>query len=220
MNTDPIADTLNCAKPDEMAQVDTIADDSVLLVTSTEQLKHPTLELTSGLDIDESGVIEQPEPEQGEFDGVAPPVRIQSKQGFRIGELRLMIGYEDASELAEMSSAHKLPNAPEWFCGIANLHGKLIPVFDLARYFGVDPGLGFKRMLLVISRGNDATGVLIDGMPERLRCFEDEYSEASAQPERLMPHLRGSTLIGEQLWLDLDTHSLIDAIEQSIELLQ
>jgi chemotaxis signal transduction protein len=217
MNTDPIVETLNSAKPDEMAQEDTIADEPV---TPPVQLTSPILDLTSGLDIDASGDIEQPLPEQGELDGVAPPVRIQSKQGFRIGELRLMIGYEDASELAEMHIVHSLPNAPEWFCGIANLHGKLIPVFDLARYFGVDPVSGVKRLLLVISRGNDATGVLIDGMPERLHCFEDEYSEAGAQPERLMPHLRGATLIGEQLWFDLDTHSLINAIEQSLEQLQ
>ena len=176
----------------------------------------PTQALTAGVDIEASGEIEQPAPKPDKRAGLSPLASSQSRQGFRIGELRLMIRYEDASELAEISVIHRLPNAPFWFCGIANLHGKLTPVFDLARYFGVDPDPAIKRMLLVISRGSDATGVLIDGLPERLRCPEDESTEAGALPERLMPHIRGASLVGEQPWLDLDTHSLLGAIEQSI----
>jgi chemotaxis signal transduction protein len=100
------------------------------------------------------------------------------------------------------------------------LNGKLIPVFDLARYIGVDPDTGAKRMLLVLSRGSDAAGVIIDGLPARLRWSDAEYSGASAVQERLVPHLRGASMIGEWLWFDLDTHSLLGAIEQSLESLQ
>lgn len=141
----------------------------------------------------------------------------ETRQGFLIGELRLMIRYEDSSELSELSSIQRLPNAPDWFSGIANLHGKLTPVFDLARYLGVHSDPGTKRMLLVLAHGADATGILIDGLPERLRLPDNESIDAGAAPDSITPHLRGANHIGEKLWFDLDTHSLLGALEKSLE---
>jgi chemotaxis signal transduction protein len=141
----------------------------------------------------------------------------EPRQGFRIGELQLMIRYEDSSELSEMAAMHRLPNAPDWFCGVANLRGKLTPVFDLARYLGVEPRTDAKRMLLVLARGADATGVVIDGLPERLRWSADAAHDVGAVPQRLVPHVRGACLLGGQLWFDLDTHSLLGEIEHVLE---
>ena len=140
-----------------------------------------------------------------------------TRQGFRIGDLRLMIPYEDGSELSELAPIHRLSNAPEWFRGMVNLQGKLTPVFDLARYLGVEADPQAKRMLLVLAHGRDASGVLIDGLPERLRLAdEDERADPNVAPKRLAPHLRGARYIGQRLWFDLDTRSLLDAIEQSL----
>jgi chemotaxis signal transduction protein len=140
----------------------------------------------------------------------------ETRLGFQVGELRFMIRDEDASQLSEIPSTHRVPNAPDWFCGISNLQGQLIPVFDLAAYFGVDPDPRAKRMLLVLSRAKDATGVLIDGLPERLRCSEAQYTDASVAPERLIPHLHGLVILDGRLWFDLNPHSLLEAFEQSL----
>ena len=156
-------------------------------------------------------------PKQARPGSVSSLVSGESRQGFRIGELRLMIPYEDGSELSEMSAIHRLSNAPDWFCGMANLQGKLTPVFDLARYLGVEHDRGAKRMLLVLAHGPDAAGVMVDGLPARLRLSdEDERADPGVAPKRLAPHLRGARYIDERLWLDLDTRSLLDAIEHSL----
>jgi chemotaxis signal transduction protein len=149
--------------------------------------------------------------------GLTEAVSAQARQGFRVGELRFLIRYEEASELTEFPAIHRLPNAPDWFCGIANLHGKLIPVFDLAAYAGIAADKETRRMLLVLAHGNDATGVLIDGLPERLRQVAGADSDVAVAPERLRQHLHRICQINEQLWLDLDTRSLLLALEQSLE---
>lgn len=46
---------------------------------------------------------------------------IQQREGFFIGHLGLMIRYEDGSELADLPATYRLPNAPDWFTGVANL---------------------------------------------------------------------------------------------------
>lgn len=200
-----------------MIKEDTHVTGSAPFALSPGRLMPPVRALTARFDIDASGDSGLAEQGAGRFDRVSLLASGESRQGFRIGELRLMVRYEDCSELAEMSAIHRLPNAPEWFCGIANLHGKLTPVFDLARYIGVPPGTGAKRMLLVLSRGTDAAGVVIDGLPERLRWSDDEHTDAGAAPERLVPHLRGARFLNGQLWFDLDPHSMLSAIEQSLE---
>ncbi len=171
----------------------------------------PTEALTRGFELDTAATL------PGPMAKIVAHGSSELRQGFRIGELQLMIRYEDSSELSEMAAMHRLPNAPDWFCGIANLRGKLTPVFDLARYLGVGLGTDAKRMLLVLARGADATGVVIDGLPERLRWAADAEHDAGAAPQRLAPHVRGAAILGEQLWFDLDTQSLLGEIEHALE---
>lgn len=138
-----------------------------------------------------------------------------SRHGFRIGILQLMIRHEDSSQIAEIEAIHRLPNAPSWFRGVTNLHGKLTPVFDLAPYMGLRHGSG-QQMLLVLDHGTDATGIIIDGLLERLHLPVEEDSNLDAAPMRLTPHLRGASMVDGKVWYDLDMRSLLSELEQSV----
>ena len=140
----------------------------------------------------------------------------QARQGLRVGGLNLMVRYEDGSELTEMPEIYRLPNVPAWFRGIANLHGMLTPVFDLSRYLGVPADPAAKRMLIVLSHGADAAGIVIDGLPQRLRWSCEDEADAGAAPPKLAPHVRGAALIGDQLWFDIESAALLDALEQAL----
>ncbi|MBC5768040.1 chemotaxis protein CheW [Ramlibacter albus] len=139
------------------------------------------------------------------------------RQAFRCGPLRLMVRYEDGSELTEMPPVYKLPNTPEWFLGIANLHGLLVPVFDLARFAGVQAPEPQQAYLLVLSHGDDSAGVVIEGLPRRLRILPHEHTGTDAAPQGLAPYLRGGALTAGELWLDLDRAALLDAFERALD---
>jgi len=141
--------------------------------------------------------------------------RGNARHGFRIGILQLMIRHEDSSQIAEIEAIHRLPNAPSWFRGVTNLHGKLTPVFDLAPYMGLSHGSG-RQMLLVLDHGADATGIIIDGLLERLHLPVEEVSNLDAAPTRLTPHLRGASMVNGKVWYDLDMRSLLTELEQAV----
>lgn len=143
-------------------------------------------------------------------------VGLQARQGFRIGSLALMIPYAEGSELTDMPPVHRLPNAPTWVLGMANLHGMLVPVFDLARRFGVDRLAQNKSMLLVLGHGADAAGVVIDSLPQRLRFDASALVEATTVPDALRSLVSHSALIEQQLWFDLDCTALLAALEKSL----
>jgi len=141
--------------------------------------------------------------------------RANARHGFRIGVLQLMIRHEESSQIAEIEAIHRLPNAPSWFRGVTNLHGKLTPIFDLAPYMGLNHGVG-RQMLLVLDHGTDATGIIIDGLLERLHLPVQEDSNLDAAPMRLTPHLRGASMVDGKVWYDLDVRSLLAELEQSV----
>lgn len=144
----------------------------------------------------------------------------QQRQGFAIGDLRIMIAYGDGSELlTEMPEMFWVPNAPDWLLGVVNLHGLIVPVFDLHAYWGMDtahsPSRQFK--LLVLGHGADAAGILIDGLPQRLSWSEGDGGAAATAlaPEHVRPFLKGVRIIDGKMWFDLDVPVLLNALEQA-----
>jgi purine-binding chemotaxis protein CheW len=171
-------------------------------------LMPPTLALTRGF-------VHGASPARSSGTHAAPDAQ-QARQGFRIGELALMVRYEDGSELTEMPRVHRLPGTPPWFSGVANLHGLLVPVFDLGAWAGCAHDRDAKPMLLVLSHGADAAGIVIDGLPRRLRWTSSQIADAATAPARLAPHVRGAALIEGVLWFDIDRAALLDAFETTL----
>jgi len=141
---------------------------------------------------------------------------LQLREGFRIGELSLMIRYEKGSELTDLPPTYRLPNAPEWFAGIANLHGALVPVFDLARYLGVDHLPDAKPMLLVLGHGLDAAGVVIDGLPTRLRFDAGDRADDAPVPLALEGCVNQTYWAGERTWMDLQVDALLSKLNDEL----
>jgi purine-binding chemotaxis protein CheW len=131
------------------------------------------------------------------------------RQGFRIGGLRLAIRYEDGSELTELPPVHALPRAPAWFPGMANLHGALVPVFDPAVLLGVAHDTAAKPMLLVLGHGEARAGVVIDGLPVRLRFTEADRMERAAMPPALAACVAAAYWSEGVDWLDLQVEALL-----------
>jgi len=142
---------------------------------------------------------------------------LQARQGLQAGGMLLMIRYEHGSELTEMPMLHALPDAPSWLLGVANLHGMLTPVIDLAAFAGESAPPPVRPMLMVLSQGADAAGIVIDGLPRRLRWDGAVQDPAGTAPLALLPHVHGSVLFEGQLWFDLNCSSLLDGFERSLQ---
>ncbi len=138
------------------------------------------------------------------------------RQGFTVGSVNLMLGYEHGSELTELPTVHRLPHAPAWLLGMVNLHGALLPVFDLARLFNVAHAEGERRMLLVLGHGGDAAGVVIDGLPRRLRFDAGNLAEPDVVPAVLSALVDRAALIDGRVWFDLDVTALLSALENTL----
>ena len=155
---------------------------------------------------------------QAHSDGRASPVAVgeQFRQGFRIGDVCLMIRYENGSELTEMPEVSSLAQRAR----LVLRHRQ--PARDAPA--GVRPlplcrhraPSGCQADAAGALHGADAAGMVIDGLPQRLRWSIGQGNDPGSAPAQLAPHVRSAALIGEQLWFDLDCAALLDAMEQDL----
>lgn len=136
------------------------------------------------------------------------------RQSFRMAGLQWLLRYEQGNELCELPTVHRLPNAPGWFAGTANLHGVLVPVFDLAPWLGGAPAE--RPMLLVVGHGADATGLVIDGLPRRLSLADAEPAGLASVPQRVAAAVPHAWLADDRLHFELDATALCDVLERSL----
>jgi twitching motility protein PilI len=135
------------------------------------------------------------------------------RQAFRIGHMRLVAPFATASELVEMPNIYPLPRMPENLLGLVNLHGRIVPLFDLAALFETQHPPREKRMVLVIGHGNDAAGIVIDGLPRRL-VFQPETQilppalPAAAANALVATYKQGT----DAAWFEFDYASLLDQL--------
>ena len=132
---------------------------------------------------------------------------LAAKLGFHVGDLRFVVSFDDASELSEMISVYRLPNVPSWFRGLANLHGNLVPVFDVAAMIGsgvrAEAGAKEDRMLLVLGHGAMAAGMLVNELPTRIRLESATAIDLPELPGELKDCVPKAYLHEDEVWLEL-----------------
>ncbi len=134
------------------------------------------------------------------------------RQAFRIGHMRLLAPFATASELTEIPNVYPLPRMPANLLGLVNLHGRIVPLFDLAALFETQHMPREKRMLLVIGHGNDAAGIVIDGLPRRMAFAPESRIVPPALPAGAAAAVSAAYLEGSNAWFEFDYSQLLDLL--------
>ncbi len=118
-----------------------------------------------------------------------------------VGEQEMLIPAGDISEVIDAPNCCRVPGTSEWYLGLGNLRGQVLPVTDLSRFiFGVRGFRAAEHRVLVHGRGEAVVGFSV-GELRSLRQFTSavEVSTASVS-EALKPYVKGVAVQGEQSW--------------------
>jgi len=69
-----------------------------------------------------------------------------------------------------------------------------------------------KRMLLVMGHGNDAAGIVIDGLPRRMAFMPDARIIPPSLPAAATGAVRACYLAGNTAWFEFDYAQLLDQL--------
>ena len=155
-----------------------------------------------------------PDQEQGPDDAPGGSGTIQ-RYGFRIGGCRFVHDLRLPVELIELPKRYELPNSSEWFSGLVNLRGNLVPVFDLKRLLGGTGPAGGRQMLLVIGSGERAAALVIDGTPDHISIDAgSRIDEPENVPEILRDRLLGAYQYAGETWYETNYEGVFESLAQ------
>lgn len=131
--------------------------------------------------------------------------------GFRVGDLGLLVPIGMVSELLDEADIYHLPTTPEWFRGLINLRGGLVPVFDLKMLFEMQTGTGAKQRLLVLNERMRAVGVLTDAPPRSI-ALGQPLPQTPPLPPLLSQYSRGAYVKNQDIWVEFNFDGFFQAV--------
>ena len=89
---------------------------------------------------------------------------------FNIGDEEFGVDILKVQEINRMLDVTRVPNAPEYVDGVINLRGKVIPIIDLRRRFGMARKEHDKSTrIVVVELSGKVVGFVVDAVSEVLR---------------------------------------------------
>jgi len=89
---------------------------------------------------------------------------------FKIGDEEFGVDILKVQEINRMLDVTRVPNAPEYVDGVINLRGKVIPIIDLRRRFGMERKEKDKNTrIVVVELSGKIVGFVVDAVNEVLR---------------------------------------------------
>lgn len=131
--------------------------------------------------------------------------------GFSVLGQRFVAAMEDVVELLEVPQYTFIPGAQHWVRGVANVRGRLLPLFDLAAFFGghlTSPRQ--RRRVLVLEQDKLYAGLIVDelhGMQHLALEYGQMPPEDLAEP--FAPMVSGQFVLQQDRWLVFDLQALI-----------
>lgn len=108
----------------------------------------------------------------------------------------------EVTEMLEVPSFTRLPGVMPWVKGVANVRGRLLPVFDMGNFFdGRLVSQRKQRRVLILDSDDVYTGLEVDRVFGMKHFPVDTYSDQNEDiPESIVPFTQGSYELGGQRW--------------------
>ncbi|RMD70800.1 MAG: purine-binding chemotaxis protein CheW [Gammaproteobacteria bacterium] len=135
------------------------------------------------------------------------PLKVEVKPtwtgiGFRLGDNALVTSLEEIKEILPYPGLTRIPEAPAWIKGIANIRGNLLPVMDLRAHLkGEETPITSRCKVVVTSHKEVTAGFLVDevlGLQHFL--LEEQAGNAVILDPALRPYIIGAFQREKLLW--------------------
>lgn len=167
----------------------------------------------------------QPLRSVGDYDHLALDITALSENrkinryGYEVGAIRLLVPQNTLSEVLRKYTLYPIPNTREWLRGLVNLRGNLIPVYDVAMLFGMADSPANYDSLLILDKGADAVGILINKLP--VVCDLDNWQlldESVSDIPVLEPFIKESYKKDDIVWSSFDHREFFRSIRNDVAL--
>lgn len=128
--------------------------------------------------------------------------------GFIMNGCEYTIPILKVQEIINRPQLTKLPQAPGYIDGVANLRGRIIPIINLKKLVGLSDAVPGEKVI-VVSSGRLTFGVLIDGITGVITIEDDQIEPAENFLKGHIEQVQGVARVNDRLVVLIDTRKLV-----------
>lgn len=130
---------------------------------------------------------------------------------FRVGTAEYVVPAAQVLHLESFEAATHVPGAPAYVAGLVQVRGRVVPVVDLRKRFGLPATAhAMAHRVVVVQLGARIAGLLVDDAREVVRLDETTFQDA---PELIKAQVKGFVravvTVAGRLFLVADVERLI-----------
>lgn len=128
---------------------------------------------------------------------------------FRLGKEEYAVDILKVQEINRIVDITTVPNSPEYIEGVINLRGKVIPVINLRKRFGLDSKGPDKHARIIVIDVGIVTGIIVDSVSEVLRISSDTIDPPPLMTGSISSeYIRGVGKLNDRLLILIDIDRL------------
>ena len=130
---------------------------------------------------------------------------------FRVGTAEYAIPASQVLHLESFETATHVPGAPPYVAGLVQVRGRVVPVVDLRKRFGLPPtDRELAHRVVVVQLGARVAGLLVDSAREVMQLDETSFREAPELiKEQANGFVTGIATVRERMFLIVDVQRVI-----------
>ena len=130
---------------------------------------------------------------------------------FRVGTAEYAVPASQVLHLESFEAATHVPGAPSYVAGLVQVRGRVVPVVDLRKRFGLPPtDHALAHRVVVVQLGARVAGLLVDSAREVIQLDEAMFQDA---PELIKQQasgfVTGMVTVRDRLFLIVDVPRII-----------
>ncbi|MBM7866117.1 chemotaxis protein CheW [Heliobacterium gestii] len=136
---------------------------------------------------------------------------------FRLGTEEYGVPITQVQEINRLLTPTKIPQAPSFVEGIINLRGKIIPIIDLKKRFGlVQEEHTANTRIIVVNVEQHTVGIIVDAVTEVLRMAQSAIEPPPPMISTISAdYLKGVGKVDERLLILLDLDKILTEREKA-----
>lgn len=141
---------------------------------------------------------------------------VQQIVSFRLAEEEYGVDIMRAQEIIMISQITRVPEVPDFICGLINLRGHVIPIVDLRKRFGL-PARDWDEhtRVIVVNVESKTIGIVVDAVTEVLRISVDQIEPPPSSITGLdHDYIRGLVKLESKLLILLNIERILSREQQ------
>jgi purine-binding chemotaxis protein CheW len=133
----------------------------------------------------------------------------------RIGSEQYGIDISYIDNIVVMPKITRVPKTPDYYAGVINLRGEVVPVMSAHRKMGLgeDEITGATRIIILKLEAQGLVGILVDEVREVVSLGENEIDRSSQNKKNQSSFINGVGKNGDDLISIFEISALVDSVD-------